>query len=101
MNNSLVDRARSAGADSTADVGIFLIVAATGGILDAVLNLAEFAEPFVFASLTGAGALGLKKLLWDARREAREARVEKGNAPGQPDSSDSSHVGPKQESRVE
>lgn len=44
------------------DVGVFLTGAAVGGILDAVLNVAGFAEPLVLAGLAGAGALGLKKM---------------------------------------
>ncbi len=72
MPDKLSEKAREAGAETPVDVGIFLVGAATGGILDAVLNVAGFAEPFVFASLTGAGVLGLKKLLWDGPRQARQ-----------------------------
>jgi hypothetical protein len=75
MKETLSEAATAAGAKTQADVGVFLVGAAVGGTLDAVINLAGFAEPFVFAGLTGAGALGLKKLLWDAPREARKQRV--------------------------
>lgn len=50
------------GAKSNADIGSFLVGASAGGILDAVFNLAGFAEPLVFAVICGGGALGLKKL---------------------------------------
>jgi hypothetical protein len=46
---------RKAGAKNRTDVGAFLIGASIGGIADAVLNVAGFAEPFVFAGLCGAG----------------------------------------------
>lgn len=51
------------GAETKADIGVFLVGAAVGGGLDAVLNVAGFAEPFVFAGLCGSGALGVKKLI--------------------------------------
>lgn len=51
------------GAKSNADIGVFLVGASIGGGLDAVLNVAGFAEPFVFAGICGGGALGLKKLV--------------------------------------
>jgi hypothetical protein len=60
---------RDFGAKTRVDVGIFLVGAAVGGGLDAVLNVAGFVEPFVFAGLCGAGALGLKNIasgLWRA-----------------------------------
>lgn len=58
---------KRAGAETKADIGIFLVGAAVGGGLDAVINVAKFAEPFVFAGLCGAGVLGVKKL-WEAWR---------------------------------
>jgi hypothetical protein len=61
------------GAETKADVGVFLVGAAIGGGLDAVLNVAGFAEPFVFAGICGAGALGLKKLV-DAARTPKDLR---------------------------
>lgn len=39
------------GATSNGDIGVFLVGAAIGGGLDAVLNVAGFAEPFVFAGI--------------------------------------------------
>ncbi|MBX9642932.1 MAG: hypothetical protein K2W91_02380 [Novosphingobium sp.] len=57
------------GAESAADVGVFALGAAIGGMSDAILNMAGFAEPMVVAGLAGAGALGLKKLCWDTPRE--------------------------------
>lgn len=56
-------------AKTAADVGVFLIGASAGGLVDAALNSFGFAEPMVVAGLTGSAALGLKKLLWDAPRE--------------------------------
>ena len=67
LTDELVEKARKAGAETAADVGVFLVGAAAGGMVDAVNNFAGFAEVYTVASLTGAGALGLKKLLWDAR----------------------------------
>jgi hypothetical protein len=55
----------SYGAESAADVGCFMLGAAIGGLADATLNFAGFAEPMVVAGLAGAGSLGLKKLIWD------------------------------------
>lgn len=62
------------GAESAADVGVFALGAAIGGMGDAVLNIAGFAEPMVVAGLTGAGFLGLKKLCWDTPREWMRAK---------------------------
>ncbi len=56
------------GAKTAADVGVFLFGAFVGGGLDAVLNVAGFAEPLVFAGICGAGALGPKKII-DAWRD--------------------------------
>jgi hypothetical protein len=39
---------KKAGAETKADIGVFLVGAALGGIIDAILNVAEFAEPLVF-----------------------------------------------------
>lgn len=59
-------KAKAAGAESAADIGVFLLGASVGGLVDAGLNVFGFAEPMVVAPLAGAGALGLKKLVWDA-----------------------------------
>ncbi|HEX8622340.1 MAG TPA: hypothetical protein VF718_10240 [Allosphingosinicella sp.] len=53
------------GAESAADVGIFFVGAAAGGLVDAALNSFGFASPLVVAGLGGGGALGVKKLVWD------------------------------------
>jgi len=66
---------KDAGAESAIDVGIFCVGAAAGGLVDAALNLFGFAEPFVVAPLGGAGALGLKKLLWDSWRRTPSRRA--------------------------
>ncbi len=54
------------GAKSAADTGVFIFGAAIGGMADAVINFAGFAEPMVVAGFTGSLALGAKQLLWDA-----------------------------------
>ncbi len=51
---------KKAGAISKGDTAAFLIGASVGGILDAVVNIAGFAEPMLFAGICGTGALGLK-----------------------------------------
>jgi hypothetical protein len=66
----LIPTPKDYGAETKADVGVFLVGASIGGGLDAVLNVAGFAEPFIFAGICGAGALGLKKIL-DAWRESQ------------------------------
>jgi hypothetical protein len=75
LSDNLSRKADEAGAKTHADIGIFLVGAAAGGIVDATLNFFGFAEPMVVAGLTGAGALGLKKLLWDAPRGSRKTRT--------------------------
>jgi hypothetical protein len=45
-----------AGAETKADFGVFLVGTAVGGAVDAIFNLAGFAEPLVFAGICGAGA---------------------------------------------
>ncbi len=69
--NYVLNKAQEAGAQTTADLGVFLIGFATGGIADAVLNFAGFAEPLLCATLCGAGLLGLKKSFWDAPKESK------------------------------
>jgi len=59
---------RALGAESKIDIGIFFLAAGLGGILDAIFNVAEFAEPFAFATLCGPAALGAKKI-FDGWRE--------------------------------
>jgi hypothetical protein len=66
---SWLPKPKDYGAETKADIGVFLVGAAIGGGLDAVLNVAGFAEPFVFAGICGGGALGLKKL-YDGWRES-------------------------------
>jgi hypothetical protein len=59
---------RALGAESKIDIGIFFLGAGLGGILDAVLNVAEFAEPLAFATMCGPAVFGAKKLiegLWE------------------------------------
>ncbi len=65
LNDKIIQSAKKAGAESKADVGVFLAGAAAGGIVDATLNSFGFAEPLVVAPLTGAAALSAKRLLWD------------------------------------
>lgn len=62
------------GAECATDVGFFVLGAAIGGMADATLNFAGFAEPMVVAGLAGAGALGLKKLIWDTPRQFYKAK---------------------------
>ncbi len=58
MEDRLSEKAREAGAQTPVDIGIFLVGVAAGGIVDSVVNVAGFAEPFVFASFTGGGCTG-------------------------------------------
>ncbi len=58
------------GLRTRADTGIFLVGSFIGGALDAIFNVAGFAEPIVFAGICGAGALGIKALL-DAHSETK------------------------------
>ena len=76
--NRLLPNPKNYGAKTTADVGVFLVGAAIGGGLDAVLNVAGFAEPFVFAGICGGGALGLKKL-YEGWRESRKRSGKNGS----------------------
>jgi hypothetical protein len=62
------------GAKTAADYAVFLIGAAAGGLIDATANFFGFADPLVVAGLAGAGALGLKKAIWDGPQEARRER---------------------------
>jgi hypothetical protein len=54
---------RALGAESKIDIGIFFAAAGAGGILDAIWNVAAFAEPFTFAAICGPAAFGAKKLV--------------------------------------
>ena len=63
LNDNLTQKARDAGAQTTADVGVFLLGGAIGGLVDAAINAFGFADPLVVAGLTGSAALGLKNLV--------------------------------------
>lgn len=69
----LIPTPKDYGAETKTDVGVFLVGAAIGGGLDAVLNVAGFVEPFVFAGICGGGALGFKKLVegWHESRDGQ------------------------------
>ena len=54
---------KALGAKTSLDFGVFLLAGGIGGILDAILNIADFADPIVFGGMCGAGALGLKNVL--------------------------------------
>ena len=69
---------RKQGAETPADVGVFLLGASLGGLVDAFANVFGFAEPLVVAGLGGAGALSLKKLLWDAPKAAKKPAEQTG-----------------------
>ena len=62
-STSLMRKASEYGAESNLDYGVFLLGGAIGGGLDATLNVAGFAEPFVFAGICSIGALGAKKTI--------------------------------------
>ena len=70
-----------AGAETKADVGIFLVGASIGGAVDAIFNFAGFAEPLVFAGICGAGVLGVKKLI-DARLHDKKTMEDTGPSKG-------------------
>ena len=59
------------GAESKIDVGLLFLGAGIGGILDATLNVAEFAQPLTFAALCGPTVLGVKKIV-DGLRERQK-----------------------------
>ena len=61
------------GAETSSDVATFLVGAFVGGTLDALFNVVGFAEPIVFAPLCGAGAMGVKKFIFDVPRHRRDA----------------------------
>ena len=71
IKETIEKRAKEAGAETKADFGIFLVGGAAGGLVDAALNSFGFAEPLLVATLTGSGAVGLKKWLWDSTHEGR------------------------------
>ena len=78
MKDALKKKAEEAGANTSADMGVFLIGAPAGGLADAAINAFGFAEPMVVAGLTGSGALGLRACfkneiahLWAGRRRLR------------------------------
>ena len=54
---------KSLGAESRLDIGILFLAAGIGGLLDAIWNVATFAEPIAFATICGPAALGLKKFI--------------------------------------
>ena len=60
------------GAETSSDIAAFLLGAFVGGTLDAMVNIAGFAEPLVFAPLCGAGTMGLKKFVFDVPRHGAE-----------------------------
>jgi hypothetical protein len=59
---------KALGATSSLDVGIFLFGAGVGGIFDAILNVANSAEPVVFGDMCGAVVLGAKNIVAAWRR---------------------------------
>jgi hypothetical protein len=61
---------RALGAESKIDIGIVFLAGGVGGILDAILDVAEFVEPLAFATLCAPAAFGAKKLLegWFERK---------------------------------
>jgi hypothetical protein len=61
------------GIATSGDWAAFLIGASAGGAVDAILNVAGFAEPLVFAGICGAGALGLKRWFDAARGRSRQS----------------------------
>lgn len=54
---------RALGAESKIDIGVFFLGMGVGGILDAVFDLAKFAEPLTFAAICGPALFGAKKLI--------------------------------------
>ena len=66
------------GAETKTDIGVFLLGGALGGGLDAIFNVAPFAEPFVFAGICASGALGAKKLIdgWLASRSSGPSNLD-------------------------
>jgi hypothetical protein len=65
---------KALGATSSLDVGIFLLAGGVGGIVDAITNVAGFADPVPFGGLCGAGALGLKNIIYAWIRPAAPRR---------------------------
>ena len=63
------------GLRTRADTGFFLVGTFLGGALDAIFDVAGFADPLVFAGICGAGALGVKALI-DALTEGSRPRSE-------------------------
>ena len=50
---------------SSKDIGVTLLGLGGGGLLDAIFNIAPYAEPFVVAPLCGVLCLGLKRSFFD------------------------------------
>ena len=71
---SQLQRRRGASPHPWIDSGV-LFLAGLAGILDASLDLAEYATPSTFSALCGAGALGAKKLLEGWRNGPRCSAV--------------------------
>lgn len=65
------------GAETSSDVAAFLIGAFAGGVVDAFVNVAGFAEPLVFASICGAGLLGTKKVIFDVPNQIKDKERQK------------------------
>jgi hypothetical protein len=54
---------RALGAESKIDIGLVFLGAGVGGILDAIFDVAQFAEPLAFATMCGPALFGAKKLV--------------------------------------
>jgi len=76
MKNKLEAAAKKAGAETKADVGVFLVGAALGGIADATINLFVFADPMVIAPITGAAFLGIKHIFSSGESEQKNDAAE-------------------------
>lgn len=74
---------KSLGVVSKADSAAFLLGAAIGGALDAIFDVAPFAEPLMFAAICGTGVLGAKQAIDAAiahRKRLARARLKKSDA---------------------
>lgn len=73
---------RSLGADSKIDIGLVFLGSGVGGILDAIFNVAEFAEPLAFATMCGPALLGAKKIVegWLERKSGPSQKGGQGKA---------------------
>ena len=63
------------GIESGGDIAAFLLGFALGASLDAVTNVAGFAEPFTFGGAIGAGTLAIKKVIFDIRRNRDKEKL--------------------------